>query len=590
MGKRTALTLGLASFIALLAPPPAPAAIVSTSGAVVEVTAPPSVAKNAYVSDTEIRAFDEQQNVTILAPITVDFTEPGSYDSLSELAPTVLPAGTCLQSHFIHFDSTGSLGVRLQGSVTYDTDVLGVIVTDSSLSQSDLVVGVPSTTYPTGVADRGAELSPSPQSGPDIVTLSSDRRTVGVDLKVTTVVNQVRVITECRHIADLALAKTGIPDPVVAGRDVDYQITVTNNGLGSGTGVASPATNVTVVDTIPPSSVFVSASGSGWTCGTFDSELGTVTCTLDDPLGIGSSVSLDVIVTSPSTPPEGGAITNSATVSADQIDPNTADNTGTATTSVVETPGPPTEVSSVPSNASAVVTWSPPASSGSSPIDGYEVDCAATGNPPDTQGASTSGATAAQVTGLTNGTEYVCTVKAHNLYGFGPASEPSAPFAPSDTKAAAIVDPTSGGTVGLNPVESFLGTSGMIQLPPQPTSLLAAPPVVVSASLFGTPGETDPTCGGHKCIGQGIDWSISDPGAFGTIRVTFFESPSLVRHKLLLVFIVPVYKNGVRLPNCLWRTTPPAKYGACVQSRSITRDGGWKITVLANGDDPKGRI
>src|SRR5581483_4823215 len=251
MGKRMALTLGLASLIAVLAPLPAPAAIVSTSGAVVEVAAPPSVAKNAYVSDTEIRAFDEQQNVTTGAPITVDFTEPGSYDSLADLAPSVLPAGTCVQSHFIHFDSTGSLGVRLQGSVTYDTDVLGVIVTDASLSQSDPVVGAPGTIYPTGVTNRGAELSPSAQTGPDIVTLSSDRRTVGVDLKVTTVVNQVRVVTECRSIADLSLVKTGSPDPVVAGRNVDYQITVTNNGLGSGTGVAAPATNVTVVDTIP---------------------------------------------------------------------------------------------------------------------------------------------------------------------------------------------------------------------------------------------------------------------------------------------------------------------------------------------------
>jgi hypothetical protein len=114
--------------------------------------------------------------------------------------------------------------------------------------------------------------------------------------------------------------------------------------------------------------------------------------------------------------------------------------------------------------------------------------------------------------------------------------------------------------------------------------------VVVSASLFGTPGETDATCGGHKCIGQGLNWSISEPGAFGTIQVTFFESPSLVRHKLLLVFIVPVYKNGVRIPNCWGRTTPPTRFGACVQSRRITPDGGWKVTVLASGNDPKGRI
>jgi hypothetical protein len=261
------------------------------------------------------------------------------------------------------------------------------------------------------------------------------------------------------------------------------------------------------------------------------------------------------------------------------------------TTPPTEAPGAPTDVQAIPGNGTALLTWSPPASEGSSPISGYEASCTADGHPTGT--ATTQGGTAAQVSPLDNATEYSCTVRAQNDAGFGPASDPVS-VTPSDAAGVVLVDPSVGGTLNVDPTTSDLGTSARIDLPAQTTAAAASAPVgdpvIVQASLFGTPGEVDATCGGRRCIGQGLDWSISEPTAFGTIRVTFFEDRSLVLKKLLLVFIVPVYKNGVRIPNCWGRTTPPPQFGACVESRRITHDLGWKITILANGDDPKGRI
>jgi hypothetical protein len=248
-----------------------------------------------------------------------------------------------------------------------------------------------------------------------------------------------------------------------------------------------------------------------------------------------------------------------------------------------EPPGAPTGVTGAPGNALAVVSWTAPESSGGSPIDTYEVNCTATDNPQDFHVVDTDGSTTAtEVSGLTNGTEYACTVRAHNGSGFGPSSDPSPPFTPSDADAAMLVDPAVGGTVDLFPDQSFLGTSGRLILPAQESlATSSGAPVVVTASLFGQPGETDETCGGNPCVGQGIDYAISDPGAFQQIGVILFESPDLVGQ--LNLKSAKVYKNGVQICSC----RRPSDLGACIRSKRRTPDGGWKITVVADGNDPK---
>jgi uncharacterized repeat protein (TIGR02543 family) len=257
-----------------------------------------------------------------------------------------------------------------------------------------------------------------------------------------------------------------------------------------------------------------------------------------------------------------------------------ADKSVTATFEAL--PGAPTGVAASPGNGMAVVTWTPPTSG--APIDSYEATCTATGNPTDVRIGTTDGsATSASVAGLTNGVEYTCTVRAHNVAGFGPSSDPSNPVTPSDTVAAGVIDTSVGGTVDITPTTNDLGTSGQIIVPPQP------PPgkdIVITAALFGTPGTRDPSCGGHICIGQGIEWHLSDPDAVSSIQVVFFEEPFLVAKQN--VKAAKVYKNGVRIRNCT-SDTPPAS-GACVQFREVLPDGSWKVTLLADGNDPRGHI
>ncbi|MGZ5297144.1 MAG: choice-of-anchor L domain-containing protein [Actinomycetota bacterium] len=256
---------------------------------------------------------------------------------------------------------------------------------------------------------------------------------------------------------------------------------------------------------------------------------------------------------------------------------------GSLTTDPLDVPGAPTAVAADPGDGSAGVSWTAPDSDGGSAIDGYTVTCTGTTNPDDSHTATVGGTTtSAQVGGLRNGDEYTCSVTAHNAIGDSEPSEPSLPFTPtaSDGEFSTTIDTSEGGVLVLQPpAGENLGTTGRIVIPPQPGP---ATDVVVTASLFGQPGETDDTCGGNVCVGQGIEWAVSNPSAITRMFVKFFERPQLTHGTSVKDAIV--YKDGVPLPDCIPFGDP------CVRQRKRTSNGGWRITVRVDGSDPKGRI
>jgi uncharacterized repeat protein (TIGR01451 family) len=130
----------------------------------------------------------------------------------------------------------------------------------------------------------------------------------------------------CYGPADMSITKSDSPDPVGPGQNLTYHLTVTNNGATSGPATTS---GVTVTDTLPAGVTLVSATPSTGSC----SGTTTVTCALGIFPG-GASATVDILVTvSPSA--RNGTISNQATVAAATADSNSANNTATATTSVV---------------------------------------------------------------------------------------------------------------------------------------------------------------------------------------------------------------------------------------------------------------
>ncbi len=122
------------------------------------------------------------------------------------------------------------------------------------------------------------------------------------------------VIVASSSSADMAIVKTATPNPVTEGTPLTYTLTVTNNGPAS-------ATNVTVADTLPSVVTYLSSTASQGSC----SEAGgSVSCLLGTIANAGTATV--TILTIPGQP---GLVSNTATVSADQTDPNPANNSST---------------------------------------------------------------------------------------------------------------------------------------------------------------------------------------------------------------------------------------------------------------------
>jgi hypothetical protein len=192
MSRQLRCTVVATLMLSALAAPESYAEIQGTSGGVVQIEPPPSVMIGDLESDTEIRAFDELQNLLLPEDVAVNISSPGTYDDPDDLTPATLAAGTSVCSHFLHADRVGNeASVRVQGSVTFSSEILGVIVLDTELNASDGILGLPGTQYPTGSDTRDLELS----STEDSVTLEPDMRTLTVDLRFGQVADQIRVIT-----------------------------------------------------------------------------------------------------------------------------------------------------------------------------------------------------------------------------------------------------------------------------------------------------------------------------------------------------------------------------------------------------------
>ncbi len=180
---------------------------ISTTGSISYVTTPASVVQGAYESDTSIRAFNEVQNFLLGADINVNMTSPGTASVVTVpsivrtgLTPGTVSAGTYVNSYFLHLDGlTSGSGTRLKGSITFDQEILGVIMLSNDvISSSNYFSPFTSTAYPTVMGGTG-----SLDSHFEFFTISPDSRTLTLEMAVLNwSLDQVRVVT-----------KASVPEP-----------------------------------------------------------------------------------------------------------------------------------------------------------------------------------------------------------------------------------------------------------------------------------------------------------------------------------------------------------------------------------------
>jgi large repetitive protein len=151
-------------------------------------------------------------------------------------------------------------------------------------------------------------------------TITNTATVRGNEPESNTANNTATAVTTVNSQVDLAITKSGTPNPVKAGNQLTYTLTTTNNG-------PSNATGVTIVDTLPANVTYVSTTGSG----TATYANGKLTINVGN-MAVGGSATDTIVVTVNSGAT--GTLTNTAVVSGNETETNMANNTATCTTQI----------------------------------------------------------------------------------------------------------------------------------------------------------------------------------------------------------------------------------------------------------------
>lgn len=170
-------------------------AITSVSGQTTWLGSPPVSCWPGALTGFNAYAWDEQQNIT-LATLAVDMTNnPGTS---AFMIPGLL--GGTYDSHFIHFEGIPGV-ISAQGTVTFATNIVGVIVKPLTLDNSDFTCGAFGTSYPTGYPLRGTNTSI-----PSFFSINAN-----------TITFNLAAIASVGEVAQIRVITDAVPAPGVAG-------------------------------------------------------------------------------------------------------------------------------------------------------------------------------------------------------------------------------------------------------------------------------------------------------------------------------------------------------------------------------------
>lgn len=273
---------------------------INSSTSVTGTEADPSTANNTAtqattvqpVADLSITKTDapDPLNVGSNLTYTITVTNNGPNSATGIAVTDAVPAGLT----FVSATATQGTCALAAGTITCNVGTLANGATATA----------------TVVVTAGAAAVPSVTNTVNVTATEFDPNTANNSATATTTVNPV---------ADLVVTKSDSPDPVAVSTNLTYSIVVANNG-------PSQATGVTLTDTLPAGVTFVSSTPSAGTC----SGTTTVTCNLGT-INSGANVTVTIVVTAPAA---AGSLSNTASVTSGVTDPNAANNSATATTTI----------------------------------------------------------------------------------------------------------------------------------------------------------------------------------------------------------------------------------------------------------------
>jgi uncharacterized repeat protein (TIGR01451 family) len=129
-------------------------------------------------------------------------------------------------------------------------------------------------------------------------------------------------ISKVAMSTDLAVSQTASPVPAITGQNLTYTITITNNGPDNGV-------SLSLSDTVPPGTTFVSITPSAGTCNPPPGQTGTAHCLLPSLNSATGQNTWTITWVLNVTGTSGQIIKNRASVQTISPDPNTANNANT---------------------------------------------------------------------------------------------------------------------------------------------------------------------------------------------------------------------------------------------------------------------
>ncbi len=271
------------------------------------ITETPGAQSGAYCASADLAVTNAGSPNPVLPGGNITYTQVvtnnGPLDALNAVFSEPVPANTTFQSLTAPAGWTcNTPAVNGTGNITCtNPDVAKLAAGTFTLAVQ--VLG--STTWGTQIVDVADVTSGT--SDPNLANNSA------------TVVTSVSLAT----MADDAVTNTASPNPVIAGNNITYTQVVSNNGPA-----ASP--NITLTESLPANTTFVSASGpAGWTC-TFTT---TITCSAAT-LASGANATITVVVKVIAGTAAGTVISDVVSVVSGIEDPNTTNNNATANVTV----------------------------------------------------------------------------------------------------------------------------------------------------------------------------------------------------------------------------------------------------------------
>jgi|GEM_PF-4794571 len=175
------------------------ATAMTVSGDILLLSAAPADAGTGnLVSGKHAFAWAEQSNISLTAPLSVDVipfqnNAAGTYNSgkrsiRSSWSGTLAPGS--FDSFIVHADTSGKKTI-FTGSITFDTDIAGLLFRQKKLVMTDVLLGAVGTTYAGLGEKRGFSL----RGSKNWFNILPDQRTLEFQTVARKNINEIRVLT-----------------------------------------------------------------------------------------------------------------------------------------------------------------------------------------------------------------------------------------------------------------------------------------------------------------------------------------------------------------------------------------------------------